>query len=589
MAGMERMTSSAALEGLAAEYWETYLEANPLNATAIGDPRFDDRLADHTPAGAAATIARFELLLARADALDPARQTSADRTTLSALRGSLAADIAELRTGTLEWNVNPLEGAPVDFLTIPAYQRLETPEDGERMVARWRAMGAYTDRQLATLRASLADGRVASVSPVRRTITVLEEVLDAPIERWPLLDPISALDEVDGWSEGEKSRFTRELHWAVEATIRPAFIRLHDALVLEILPAARPDGEPGMCAVAGGDEGYHHLIRMHTSLDVDAAALHRTGHDEVDRIDREIVELAGSALGVSSLGLALSALRADPSLFFASREEVLDTAAASLERAREVAPRWFGRLPLASCVILEMPAHEEDHVGAAYYRPSAEDGSRPGQLVLNTSNPQDRPRYEAEALAYHEAVPGHHLQGALGQELRGLPDFRRHLGPTAYFEGWGLYAERLADEMGLYSGDLDRLGMLSFDAWRAARLVVDTGIHAMGWSRQQAIDYMLAHTALSTRAVADEVDRYIALPGQALAYKTGQLELLRIRAEAQRRMGAAFDIRGFHDAILTDGALPLPTLAEVVYAWADDAVTPTQQPIAIDERIAAAS
>jgi uncharacterized protein (DUF885 family) len=185
-------------------------------------------------------------------------------------------------------------------------------------------------------------------------------------------------------------------------------------------------------------------------------------------------------------------------------------------------------------------------------------------------------------------VPGHHLQGALGQELRGLPDFRRHLGPTAYFEGWGLYAERLADEMGLYSGDLDRLGMLSFDAWRAARLVVDTGIHAMGWSRQQAIDYMLAHTALAPRAVADEVDRYIALPGQALAYKTGQLELLRIREEAQRRMGAAFDIRGFHDAILSDGALPLPTLAEVVYAWADDAVAQTG-PLAVNERIAAAS
>jgi uncharacterized protein (DUF885 family) len=327
---------------------------------------------------------------------------------------------------------------------------------------------------------------------------------------------------------------------------------------------------------------------MHTSLDVDAEQLHRTGHEEVDRIDREIVELAGRTLSVGSLGLALSALRADPTLFFGSRQEVFDTAAASLERAREVAPAWFGRLPAAACVILEMPSHEEDHVGAAYYRPSAEDGSRPGQYVVNTSNPHDRPRYEAEALAYHEAVPGHHLQGALGQELHGLPDFRRHLGPTAYFEGWGLYAERLADEMGLYSGDLDRLGMLSFDAWRAARLVVDTGIHAMGWSRQQAIDYMLGHTALSPRSVADEVDRYISLPGQALAYKTGQLELLRIREEAQRRMGPAFDIRGFHDAILSDGALPLPTLAEVVYAWADAAAT-TPIPLPVTTRVAAAS
>src|SRR5215218_1874053 len=531
MAAMERVRSSSALERLAAEYWETYLEANPLNATAIGDPRFDDRLADHTPSGVAATIARFEALLGRADTMERAQHDEADRTTLSALRGSLGADIAELRTGLLEWSLSPLEGAPVDFLTIPAYQRLETPDDGSRMVSRWREMGSYTDQQLATLRASLADGRVASVSPIRRTISVLEEVLDAPTEEWPLLDPLATLDELDGWSGDERSRFADRLRASVEETIRPSFIRLHDALVLEVLPAARPDSDPGMCAVSGGVEGYHHLIRMHTSLAVDAEHLHRTGHDEIERIDGEIVELARRTLGVGSLALALDALRADPTLFFDSRREVFDKAAASLERASDVVPAWFGRLPGTSCVILEMPGHEEDHVGAAYYRPAAEDGTRPGQYVVNTSNPRERPRYEAEALAYHEAVPGHHLQGALAQELHRLPDFRRHLGPTAYFEGWGLYAERLADEMGLYTGDLDRLGMLSFDAWRAARLVVDTGIHAKGWSRQDAIDYMLAHTALSPRAVHAEVDRYIALPGQALAYKTGQLELLRMRQQ----------------------------------------------------------
>ena len=395
MKPMERTTSSHALDRLAAEYWETYLEANPLNATAIGDPRFDDRLADHTPAGSAATIARFEDLLARADAIDLGGDDAEDRTTLSALRGSLAADIAELRTGFLEWNINPLEGAPVDFLTIPAYQRLETPEDGERMVARWREMGRYTDQQLATLRASLADGRVASVSPVRRTITVLEQVLDAPIQAWPLLDPLSTLDEVEGWSEAEKTRFSNDLRWAVEGTIRPAFIRLHDALVLEILPATRADSDPGMCAIEGGDEGYRHLIRMHTSLDLDAETLHRTGHREIDRIDGEIAELAGRTLGVGSLEPALAALRSDPALFFGSREEVFEKAATSLRRAKETAPEWFGRLPAASCVILEMPTHEEEHGGAAYYRPAAEDGSRPGQYVVNTSSPRDRPRYEA--------------------------------------------------------------------------------------------------------------------------------------------------------------------------------------------------
>ena len=213
-----------------------------------------------------------------------------------------------------------------------------------------------------------------------------------------------------------------------------------------------------------------------------------------------------------------------------------------------------------------MLPHEEKHSTIAYYRPSAADGSRPGRYYVNTSEPATRPRYEAEALAFHEAVPGHHLQGALAQELTGLPAFRRHAATTAYVEGWGLYTERLANEMGLYSGETDLLGMLSFDSWRACRLVVDTGMHAMGWSRQQAIDFMTDHSALAANNIANEVDRYIGRPGQALAYKVGQLEMLRLRAEAQQRLGTAFDIRSFHDALLTHGALPLTTLAEALAA-----------------------
>jgi uncharacterized protein (DUF885 family) len=211
-----------------------------------------------------------------------------------------------------------------------------------------------------------------------------------------------------------------------------------------------------------------------------------------------------------------------------------------------------------------MGPHEEAHSTLAYYRQPAADGSRPGQYCLNTSLPGSRPRFEAEALAYHEAVPGHHLQIAIGQELAGLPEFRKHLGPTAFFEGWGLYAERLSDDMGLYTGDLDRIGILSFDGWRACRLVVDTGMHALGWTRQQAIDFMTAHTALSGNNIANEVDRYIAWPGQALAYKLGQLEILRLRDEARARQGGAFEIKAFHDAVLGNGALGLESLRTIV-------------------------
>jgi uncharacterized protein (DUF885 family) len=211
-----------------------------------------------------------------------------------------------------------------------------------------------------------------------------------------------------------------------------------------------------------------------------------------------------------------------------------------------------------------MAAHEEEHSTIAYYRDPAADGSRPGRYYVNRSHPETRPRYEAEALAYHEAVPGHHLQVALAQELAGLPAFRRHAVTTAYVEGWGLYAERLADEMGLYSGGLDRIGIASFDAWRASRLVVDTGMHAFGWSRSRAIAFMTQHTALGTNNIANEVDRYIVWPGQALAYKIGQLEILRLRDEARARQGDRFDIRRFHDAVLEPGALPLDVLRRVV-------------------------
>jgi uncharacterized protein (DUF885 family) len=273
-------------------------------------------------------------------------------------------------------------------------------------------------------------------------------------------------------------------------------------------------------------------------------------------------------LGTRELPETLDRLRHDAALYFSTRDEVQAKAETALARARAAIPDWFGILPAAPCVVVRMEAHEEKHSTLAYYRQPAADGSRPGQYFINTYQPETRARYEAEALAYHEAIPGHHLQLAIGQERTDLPAFRRHLGPTAYVEGWGLYTERLSDEIGLYSGDLDRFGILSFDAWRASRLVVDTGMHAFGWTRTQALEFMSQHTALAANNIANEVDRYIVWPAQALGYKIGQLELLRLRAVAEERRGAGFRIRDFHDVVLGTGALPLPTLRVLVEAYA---------------------
>jgi uncharacterized protein (DUF885 family) len=245
----------------------------------------------------------------------------------------------------------------------------------------------------------------------------------------------------------------------------------------------------------------------------------------------------------------------------------LAVAEASLARANAAIPGWVGRLPTAPCIVVEMGPHEAAHSTIAYYRQPAADGTRPGSYYINTTAPETRPRYEAEVLAFHEAVPGHHLQIAIAQELEGLPAFRRLDGATAFVEGWGLYSERLSEEMGLLTGDLDRFGVLSFDAWRACRLVVDTGLHALGWSRDQAIDFMVDHTALAENNIANEVDRYLAMPGQALAYKLGQRELLRLRDSARDALGPRFDIRGFHDAVLGQGAPGLRTIGRTVERW----------------------
>jgi Uncharacterized protein conserved in bacteria len=350
----------------------------------------------------------------------------------------------------------------------------------------------------------------------------------------------------------------------------PGFRRYRETLERKILPIARPDDRPGLVHLPGGATAYRDMIRVHTTLDLEPEAIHATGLAEIERIDGEFVELGRRVLGTTDLHSTLAALRDDPRLYFETADQVFETAKRSLARAQAAVPGWFGRIPGATCVVVPVPSHSEVHQTIAYYSWPALDGSRPGRYYINLYAPETRPRYEAEALAFHESVPGHHLQIAVAQELQGLPTFQRVLGSTAFSEGWGLYAERLSDEMGLYTSDMDRFGILSFDAWRAGRLVVDTGMHALGWTRQQAIDFLRRHSALGDNNIANEVDRYIVWPGQALAYKMGQLEILALRSDARQRLGARFEIKAFHDIVLGAGAISLPALRARVEAWIGD-------------------
>jgi uncharacterized protein (DUF885 family) len=333
-----------------------------------------------------------------------------------------------------------------------------------------------------------------------------------------------------------------------------------------ILPRART-GKEGLSGLPDGEACYRAAIAYHVGLPVAPAELHALGLAEIARSDAEIARLGKALFGSADLAATIKKLREDKTLYFTSREEILAVAQRSLDRARAAIPRYFAVLPKTDCVMREIPEHEAPYTTIAYYRQPHYDGSKPGEYFVNTYKPETRPRFELEALTWHESIPGHHLQIALAQELGAMPMFRKLDGSTAFVEGWALYTERLADEMGLYTEDLDRLGKASYDAWRGSRLVVDTGLHAMGWTRAEAEAFMVEHTALTRDNISNEVDRYIGWPGQALAYKVGQLEIVKLRADAERELGSKFDLKAFHDVVLSAGAVTLPVLAQRVRDW----------------------
>ena len=553
---------NSALDQLAADYWDAFLERNPVQGTAIGDHRYDDRLTDITPTGRAAAERRFEELAGRVADLDMSGLTDEEALSVSALRHLIGAEQTFLEADPLAYTVDHMNGPQVAFLDVPSLQPLRDAGDGDAMLARWRAMGPWTDDLVANLRRGLDDGHSPVAIHVERVISELDDLLARPIEEWPLLDPLRTQDPP--LPPADWAALASDLEAAVREGVRPAFVRYRSFVAEEALPRSRDEAHAGMRNLQGGLERYAALAHAHTTTGLEPGELHGIGLEEIARIDAEIAGLGRRVLGTDSLAATLASLRNDRSLYFATRDEVQDVAERSLRAAEAAIPEWFGRLPATPCEVVVMLPHEEAHSTIAYYREPAADGGRPGRYYINTSEPQTRPRYEAEALAFHESVPGHHLQVAIGQELTSLPTFRRHADVTAFVEGWGLYAERLANEMGLYSGDLDRLGMLSYDAWRASRLVVDTGMHALGWSRTQAIQFMTEHSALAVNNITNEVDRYLVWPGQALAYKVGQLEIRRLRTDAEARLGGRFDIRTFHDAVLGHGPLPLGTLREAV-------------------------
>ncbi|HET9252487.1 MAG TPA: DUF885 domain-containing protein [Candidatus Eisenbacteria bacterium] len=566
-------TGSKELARISDEYWQGYLLANPTSATSLGDKRYDDRLDDNTPEGIMAETRRLEGVRAVVSAIAPEPLSASDRITRAALLSAVDEQLGWLACGFHTWVVDPLNGPQVSFMNLPDYTRIDTPRDAKAYVTRVQAMGPYVDNHVKNLRTGLGQGKTATRDAVQKSIDQLERLAGSPVESLAVYGP--ALAKRTGWSQADRDRFGRDLREALSKSLMPAYARYHEFLKTEILPAARPPEKAGLLSLPGGLECYGRMIHVHTSLDRSAEEIHKLGLEQVAVFRRDLAALGQKALGTSDVAEIQRRLRTSPDMHFRTGDEIEGKAREALARARAKVPAWFGRIqPKAACEVRVMGMHEAPYSTVAYYRQPSSDGKRPGRYMINTYLPETRPRYEAEALAFHEAVPGHHLQIAVAQELTGVPEFRKHQGVTAFVEGWALYTERLSDEMGLYSSDVDRMGMLSYDAWRACRLVVDTGLHAMGWSRQQAIDYMKENSVLAENNIVNEVDRYLTWPGQALAYKLGQLEILRLREEARTRLGERFDIKAFHDAVLGNGAVALPALREQVEAYIQSAAAP---------------
>ena len=549
------MTTANPVHQLADELLELSFDNDPVMGTILGVPGYDEALSDRSEEAQQAVRAAALDIAGRADAVDVTGLPADDAVTRAAVAHHARQMVTEVDVRLVEYTITDLFiGPAAELLSVLPMIVLNDAAEAGSYVNRLRAVPDFLATVADRHRAGVAAGRVpvahlvrAAADHVDRYLAASEDVLARP-----------AFDD---------PAFTRERAEVLSEVVRPAFARYRDVLRDELLGHGRDEENVGLCRLPGGDEMYTGLARIHTTTDRTPDDLHQTGLDVIARLAEEYAEIGSRVFGTRDQAEIFRRMTSDPAMRWRDADELIDSARAAVTRAEAAVPGWFGRLASSQCKVEPVPEADAPGAPAAYYMWPSMDGRRPGIYFANTHRAAERDRFVSEVMAFHEAVPGHHFQIALAQELTHLPMFRRVVTPNAYAEGWGLYTERLADEMGLYTSEVDRLGMLAMDSMRAGRLVVDTGMHAKGWSRAQAVAFLRDNTPMSDLEIGNEIDRYIAFPGQALSYMVGRLEIQRMRRAAQERLGDRFDIRGFHDVMLTNGPLPLAVLDEVVRAW----------------------
>jgi len=546
---------------LADSYLTAYFEQHPDEATLDGVANTrHDKLPDNSPATLARWQQREDDWLAVLKRIDPKRLAGPEWVAYGIMRDAIEGSVGARVCRFELWSVAHTGGGWLSTVTaLAALQGVGTEDARRQVLTRWHAVPAYIATEMANHREGLRRGYTAPRHNVEIAVTEIDTLLATPIGVSPFYDP-ARRDSTPG--------FGTELAQVIEREIIPAMRGYRDFLATEYLPRARP--EIGVFANPHGSDCYRASIRATTGLAISPDSVHRLGLATVDQLENSMRSIAVQSFGTSDVSRLLERLRRDTAYTFHTRDEMLGRARETLERARRAIPRWFGRLPRAPVVVEPYPAfRERQSVGE--WNPPAEDGSRPGIYYLSTYDPRHKSRADLEALSFHETIPGNHLQGAIALE-RGdtIPAIARYFWSPGMGEGWAEYAEQLADEMGLYSSDTARFGMLADITLSATLLVVDTGIHAFGWTREQSIDYIREHTHVPLLRAEVGVDRYPVWPAQGLTYGLGRLEIRRLRTLAVRQLGARFDIRAFHDRVLENGAVPLPMLQAMIYRWIDE-------------------
>jgi uncharacterized protein (DUF885 family) len=551
-----------ALNQLFQDYWEDNLVHSPEFASTLGDKRFNDQISDYSVKAYNDGLAREQAFLLRLAAIDTTSLSDQEKISAGLLMRQFTEDQEAAEFKEWEMPVSQLDGIQTIYPDLVAQLSFTTVKDYDDWIARLRQIPKAFDQTTANMAIGMEDHRMppqylmAKVLDQTRTMAA-QKPEDSPFAQ-PLKSFPAAIKPLD------QERIKQETLDAIAHEVLPAYMRFARFLEVSYVPACRTD--PGISALPDGAKYYQFLIHRHTTTNLTADQIHQIGLDEVKRDEAEMLVIA-QKLGFQDLAVFRASLNSNPKLKASSGEALLAAYKSYIGPMQAKLPQLFGRLPKAKLEVVPVPAYQEKTMYPAYYEDGAPDGSRPGRLRVNEYNATDRNLYAVEAIAYHEGIPGHHLQISIAQELQNLPTFRKYEGYTAFVEGWALYAERLGKEVGFYQDPMSDYGRLQADMWRAIRLVVDTGVHNEHWTRDQVVQYFHDHSNIDETTIQSETDRYIGWPGQALAYKIGQLKILELRDRAKKALGDKFDLRAFHDQVLDAGALPLDVLSDRVDAW----------------------